>query len=70
MLIEGSLTPVLDLEVLADDKGSLKSQSFKQLELTQLERHDTVNIKSKDCSPGVADSIPVRGNFLLNLFLL
>ena len=30
--------------------------------------HDTVSTRSEHCSPRVASSIPVGGNFLLNLF--
>ena len=49
-------------------KGSLKSQSFKQWELAQLAKHETVNTRSEHYSPRVMGSIPVRGIFLLNLF--
>ena len=34
----------------------------------QLARHETVNTRSEHYSPRVEGSIPVRGNFLLNLF--
>ena len=42
--------------------GFLKSPAFKQWELAQLGRHETVNT-SEHYSPRVAGSIPVRSNF-------
>ena len=41
----------------------MKSQSFKQWEVAQLGRHETVNTISEHYSPTVTGSIPVRGNF-------
>ena len=42
--------------------------SFKQWELAQLERHETVSTRSEHYSLRLEGSIFVRGNFLLNLF--
>ena len=42
----------------------MKSQSFKQWEVAQLGRHETVNTRSEHYSPIITGSIPVRGNFL------
>ena len=47
---------------------SFKSQSFKQQELVQLARHETVKKRSEHYSPRAEGSIPVRRNVLLNLF--
>ena len=41
----------------------VRSQSFKQSNLAQLEGHETVNTISKHYIPRVAGSIPVRDNF-------
>ena len=36
---------------------SLKSQSFKQWELAELGRHETVNTRSENCCPRATGSI-------------
>ena len=50
-------------------QGSLKSQSFKQWELAQLKRDETVNTRSEHYSPMVKSSIPVTGNFFAEFIL-
>ena len=40
----------------------LKSQSFRQWEIAQLARHETVNTRIEHCSSRVKSSIPVRGH--------
>ena len=45
----------------------LKIPQLTLVKIAQLGRHGTVNTRSEHYSPRVAGSIPVSGNFFLNL---
>ena len=46
------------------------SQSFKQWELAQLARHETVNTRSEQYSPRIEGSINVRENLFCSNTIL
>ena len=49
-------------------KQKLKIPQLTVAKIAQLGRHETVNARSEHYSLRIAGLIPVRGNFLLNLF--